>query len=75
MAAFMAWRRCGSTARRRSWPWKLDLRLGQDYTNYGKAISITIAANNERRRCGHGDGARRPNTGGAAALPSAASEK
>ena len=79
MAAFMAGQRSGSTVIRQSWPQKHKLGLRRASTHDYEANTPTTTARGSRKRCGHGDGARRWNSGesvrGAGALPSAASEQ
>ena len=59
MAALMVERRRGTTAIRRSRPWKRKLGLCRASTRDYEASAPTILANGGRRRCGHGDGHRR----------------
>ena len=53
----------GTTAIRLSRPWKLNRWLHLDSTCYGETSEHTSKSHGGRRRCGHGDGPRRWNTG------------
>ena len=53
----------GTMAIRLSRPWKLNRWLHMDSTCYGETSEHTSKAHGGRRRCGHGDGPRRWNTG------------
>ena len=55
----------GKTVIRRSQPWKLNRWLHLDSTCYGETSEHTSKAHGGRRRCGHGDGPQRWNTGDA----------
>jgi len=54
-----------TTAIRQSRPWKLNRWLHLDSTCYGETSEHTSKAHGGRRRCGHGDGPWRWNTGDA----------
>jgi len=56
VAAFMVARRSWTTALRRRWPWRLNLKLGRASTNPGKPSAQDYAKKGGLRLSSHGDG-------------------